>query len=198
MKPLLGLALSLTLLVGCASTRTKYDYAKEPDPRKKEYVIGVSDVVKINVWKMPELSAETKVRPDGTITMPLLGDVAVAGKAPSQVKQDITQKLATFVKDETATVTVAIVEVNSYRFVVSGNVERPGVFSSKQFVTVAEAIALAGGPNKFASIGDIVVIRPDLPGGKVRKLPIDYAEIRSGDRPDENLVILAGDTVYIP
>src|SRR5688572_9845522 len=108
--------------LGCAGNKQSFDYTREPDPRKSEYIVGVSDAVKITVWKNPELSTEATVRPDGTITMPLLGDVKVANRTPTQVKVEITQRLQQYVKDETATVTVAVIEVNSYRFVVAGNV----------------------------------------------------------------------------
>jgi polysaccharide biosynthesis/export protein len=195
----LAISCLLAALSSCGRSKMRVDYAREPDPRRSEYAIGVSDVIRINVWKMPELATEARVRPDGTITMPLVGDVPVAGRTPTQVRQEVGQRLSQYVKDETATVTVAVTEVNSYRFTVAGNVERPGVYFMKHFVTVSEAVALAGGPNRFASPEDMVIVRADqATQGQVRKVPIDYTEIRSGDHPERNLVLLPGDTVYIP
>src|SRR5262249_40656408 len=162
-----------------------YDYTKEPDPRKHEFVIGASDNLRITVWKNPELSTEAKVRPDGTITMPLIGDVLAAGRTPGELKVEITHKLSAYVKDENSTVTIAVTEVNSYRFTVSGNVEHGGIFTSKYYVTVAEALAMAGGLNKFASPHKIVLVRPEK--GGVRRVPFDYDRISSGEHPDENL-----------
>src|SRR6476660_5830574 len=81
-----------------------FDYSKEPDPRKKEFVLGVNDALKITVWKNPELSGDARVRPDGTITMPLVGDIVAAGRTPNELKQEIGKKLAAYVKDETAAV----------------------------------------------------------------------------------------------
>jgi polysaccharide biosynthesis/export protein len=196
MRPI-AISFVVAALSSCASTRGRVDLSKEPDPRHSEYAIGISDVVRINVWKMPELATEASVRPDGTITMPLIGDVQVAGRTPTVVRGEVAQRLTAFVKDETATVTVAVTEVNSYRFTVAGNVERPGVFFSKYYVTVSEAVALAGGPNRFASPEDMVIVRADT-GGAVRKVPIDYTEIRAGDHPEKNLVLLPGDTIYVP
>lgn len=189
-----ALLLVAIMLVGCGPA--PYDYSKEPDPRKKEFVIGASDALKITVWKNPELSTDAKVRPDGTITMPLIGDIQAAGRTPGQLKQEIASKLGAYIKDESAAVSIAVTEVNSYRFTVAGNVERGGIFTSKYYVTVAEAIALAGGLNKFASPKKLVIVRMDATG--TRRIPIDYDRIASGEHPEENLVLLSGDTLFAP
>jgi polysaccharide biosynthesis/export protein len=197
MKTLLAVSVLICCLSSCASRQRDFNYALERDPRNSEFVIGAGDIVKVTVWKTPELSTEARVRPDGTITLPLVGDVRVLAKTPSEVKLDIAQRLTAYVKDEAATVTVAVTEVNSYRFTVSGNVERPGIYNAKQYMTVNEAIALAGGPNKFSSPSQTVILRQDVPG-QIRKIPIDYADIRAGDHPEQNLVVLAGDNIYVP
>jgi polysaccharide export outer membrane protein len=101
------------LLGACGGTvRYDYDYAKEPDPRRNEYVIGVADHLAIKVWKNPDLSTDAAVRPDGTITMPLIGDLTADGKTPSRLKEEITKALAKYVRDEGAVVTVAVTGVN--------------------------------------------------------------------------------------
>ena len=105
----------------------------------------------------------------------------------------------TFIKEDAAIVTVAVTAINSYRFVVSGNVERPGAFASSHYVTVIEALALAGGPNRFASPEATVIIRSvPSPGTGVRRIPIDYTAILSGTHPVENLPVISGDTIYVP
>lgn len=195
MRTLLVIALCA---VGCG-TESFYDYSKEPDPRKHEFVIGPSDGLRITVWKNPELSTEAKVRPDGTITMPLIGDVKAAGRTPGELKAEISHKLSAYVKDENSTVTIAVTEVNSYRFTVSGNVEHGGIFTSRYFVTVAEALAMAGGLNKFASPHKLVLVRPaEERGAKVRRIPLDFDRISSGEHPDENLALMSGDTLFVP
>jgi polysaccharide export outer membrane protein len=188
------LFLCVTVL-GCGGPA--YDYTQEPDPRKTEFVIGASDGVRITVWKNPELSTEATVRPDGTITIPLLGDVQAVGKTPSQLRDVITRKLSAFIKDETATVTVALTNIASYRFTVAGNFEHPGIFNQRYYVQVAEAIAMAGGINRFANPHKLVIIRQD-PQHKVRRIPVDYERVSSGEHPEENLCLLAGDTLYAP
>jgi polysaccharide export outer membrane protein len=188
--------LSGLLLVGCASTRG-FEYAKEPDPRSLEYVVGPADQLRINVWRDNELSLELRVRPDGTITLPLVGDIKAAGRTPSQIRDDVSQKLTAYVKSDTAKVTVAVVAVNSYKFSVAGNVEHPGLFSSPYFVTVLEAMAMAGGPNRFAAPDRAVIVRTYSPG-RSRQIPIDYDTLKNGEQPEQNIVVLSGDTIYVP
>ena len=181
----------------CATTNPPYDYSSEPDPRTQEYVLGPSDVLHISVWRNPELSGDTTVRPDGTVSLPLIGDLRATGRTPGQVRAELVQRLAAFIKDEAATVTVVVSGINSYRFIVSGNVEHPGAFSSTHYVGVIEALALAGGPNRFGNPENTVIIRHDLKKG-MRRIPIDYFSILNGTHPEQNLILLPGDTVYVP
>ncbi len=195
-----ALSFLFLLSLSCATTTheiSDYDYSKEPDPRRSEYVIGVADVLSILVWKYPDLSRDVTVRPDGTITLPLIGDLTANGRTPSQLKSEVVAQLAKYVRDESAVVTVAVTTVNSYSFTVSGAVERPGVFSSNKYVTVLEAIQLAGGPNRFANPRAMQVMRRDG-AGAVRIIPIDYPALLDGSRPEMNVVLLAGDQVYVP
>lgn len=187
----------LALLGACAGSKIKYDYAKEPDPRRSEYVIGVSDHLSVQVWKNPEVSRDAIVRPDGTITLPLIGDLVANGRTPTQLKEEITRQLAKYVRDEGAVVTVAVTAVNSYSFAVAGNVERPGVYTSQRYVTVLEAVQLAGGPNRFASPRKTRLLRRDA-AGKLRTIPIDYPAVLDGKQPEANLALLSGDQIYVP
>jgi polysaccharide export outer membrane protein len=171
-----------------------YADAARHDPRGKPYVIGVADVVRISVWKDESLSTDAIVRPDGTITMPLLGELRAAGRTAAQLQQDVSQRLTSLVKD--AAVTVSITEVNSYRFTVAGNVEHPGLFTARYYLTVSEALALAGGPNRYADTDDVVIVR--RVGGVAQRIPINYDDILSGKSPEQDLVILAGDSVRVP
>lgn len=174
--------------------KSLYAEAARNDPRGRPYVIGVSDVVRVAVWKDPNLSADAAVRPDGTITLPLVGEVVASGRTAVALQREVAQRLSAFVKD--AVVTVAVAEVNSYRFTVAGNVEHPGMFTSRYYVTVSEALALAGGPNRYASSGHVVIVRNA--GTTARRIPIDYDAILSGESQDQDVVILAGDAVHVP
>lgn len=204
-SPLSRLAskVSLVLCLALGSCRTHGDVANaaalyadaaQHDPRGKPYVIGVADVVRISVWKDESLSTDAIVRPDGTITMPLVGELPAAGRTAAQLQQDVSQRITAVVKD--ASVTVSVTEVNSYRFTVAGNVEHPGLFTARYYLTVSEALALAGGPNRYASTDQVVVVRPI--NGSLARIPINYDDILSGKRPDQDIVILAGDSVRVP
>jgi polysaccharide export outer membrane protein len=185
------------LLVACSAASTGFPYANEPDPSRSEYVIGVTDALSVRVWRNTDLTLDTTVMPDGTITMPLIGPMQVAGKTSSQVRELIARSLKAYIKDEGAVVTVSVTRVNSYRVAVSGNVERPGVIESTRYLTVSEAILLAGGPNRFASPNDSILVRVD-PDGRSRRIPIQYGEIQAGRRPEQDLVLLRGDRIYVP
>ncbi len=194
----ISLVLALATAGACGPKIPSYDYAKEPDPRKNEYVLGISDELEVNVWKNPDLSAKMVIRPDGTVTMPLIGDMRAAGKTPSQLKSEIEKRIQDFVKLEGTAVTVSVTAINSYRFTVSGEVVRPGVFQATHYTTVAEAIALAGGFTRFAKRNEIVIQRRDPKTGQVRQIPIAYGLIANGEQPEMNLVLLAGDSLHIP
>jgi len=194
-----GMVVGVACVAACGgSIHYDYDYSKEPDPRKSEYVIGVADHLSIRVWKNPDLSTEASVRPDGTITMPLLGDLRADGRTPSQLKEDITKQLQRYVRDEGAVVTIAVTGVNSYSFTVSGNVEHPGVFAQTKYVTVLDAVQLAGGPNRFSSAAETKIFRRDRASGKMRVIPINYPAVLEGTQPEANLALLPGDQVYVP
>ena len=169
-----------------------------PGPPPKEIVLGVGDVLEINVWEQKDLASETTIRPDGTITMPLVGDLAAKGKTPSQLKDDVKKALDKYLKLPAGNeVTVKVKTFNSYKFTVNGEVSRPGVYMNPDYVRVADAIALAGGPTRFAKRSDIKVLRTDAKGNQL-EYPIDFDLVASGKRPDMNFWILANDVIYVP
>ncbi len=184
-------------VVGCGSTRLNYDYSKEPDPRAQEFPIGPGDRVQVNVWRDEELTTDARVRPDGAITVPLVGDIRAAGRTASQIRDEIQSKLTAFMKSETAKVTVIVTEVYSYYYTVSGNAERPGVYRPTSYVTVLEAMTIAGEPNRYADSDSIKILRRDA-SGALKKIPINYDLLRKGDRMDQNIVILPGDNIIVP
>lgn len=186
------------LLLGCPKSLPFYDYAKEPDPRNKELVLGVGDVVAVNVWENKDLNTETTIRPDGTITIPLVGDLKAAGETPSALKEQIKKRLTDFVKLQGTEITVAVKEWKSYRFTIQGEVVRQGVFTSEQFVTVADAIAMAGGPTRFAKRNEVKLFRPDPKSRVPKTIPLDYEALSSGKRLDMNIFVLPGDTIFVP
>ena len=190
----------LCLVAGCVSSLPDYPYASEPDPRKNEVILGVGDVVAINVWGEANeaLNTEATIRPEGTITMPLVGDVKAANETTTSLKEKIKKQLANYVKMEGTAVTVAIKAWKSYRFTIQGEVMRPSVYTNDQFLTVADALALAGGPTRFAKRSEIVLMRADAKTHETRRIPLDYDALASGKRMDMNIFVLPGDSIYVP
>ncbi len=193
---------SLLGVAGCRHKLPFFDYATLADPRNKELILGVGDTISINVWENKDLNTETTIRADGTITMPLVGDLKAAGETPSALKTQIEKRIIEFVKLATTgnsqLVTVAVKSWKSYRFTIQGEVVRQGVFTSDQFVTVADAIAMAGGMTRFAKRNEMQLFRTDPKTKQIMKVPLDYDALSSGKRLDMNVFILAGDTIYVP
>lgn len=189
--------LLLCLVLAACVPNYNYNYKGEPDPRNQDYVLGVSDTIRINVWKSAELSTDATIRPDGTVTMPLVGDIKAAGKTTKDLQGEIVRRLGAFLRAEENPVTIAVTNVNSYRFTISGNVEKPGTYTAKRYLTVSDALAEAGGPNKFASADKIVIVRTG-PDGTQRRIPIALSRILTGARPDMDIVILSGDRIIVP
>jgi polysaccharide export outer membrane protein len=195
LRRLLGATFLALSLAGCAGADyDHYAYGLEYDPRKHEYVIGVADALQISVFHTTDIGGSGTVRPDGVITLPLIGDVHVAGKTPSQVREEVKQRFSQYVKADLS-VNVVVTGFNSYRFVVTGQVNHPGNQAPKYFVTVSEAIATAGGPSKFA--GDTITIFRMDPQGKVRQIPISYKKLMSGKYPQMDIAMVTGDTMVV-
>lgn len=194
-----AVTIAVASVLGCGKPAAPdYPYNREPDPRRAEFVLGVGDRIYINVWENSGLTTDASVRPDGTITMPLIGDLHAAGETPSSLKTAIQKRLVDYVKLEGTEITVSVREINSYRFTISGEVVRPGIFTSQQYVTISEAVALAGGFTRFAHRNKMVLMRRDPKTGKARNIPLVYDLLATGDRPDMNLFLLAGDSLFIP
>jgi len=192
-------ALVLLLVVACGPKSYDYPYGKEPDPRNKELILGVGDVVGVNVWENQGVNTEATIRPDGTITMPLVGDVKAAGRTPTELRETIKSQLQNFLKLAAGNeVTVAVRSWKSYRFTLDGEVSKAGVFTSDHYVTVDDAIAMAGGLTRFAKRSDIILFRTDPKSGQIRQVPLDYDLLASGKRIDMNIYVLPGDRIYVP
>ncbi len=177
---------------GCRSMPS-YDYKSEPDPRTSEFKVGPLDHLAVVVWQNRELSTEVTVRPDGVVTLPLIGDVRAAGRTPSELQKEVARRYSDYIRNEESGISVAVTQVNSYYFTVSGNVERAGRYTAPSYVTAVEAVAIAGGPNRFA--GDSMYI---VRGKPVRRIPISLAGATSGDHPEQNLVVVGGDVLVVP
>lgn len=165
------------------------ELAKDPD-----YVIGIEDVLEIAVWKNPDLSKIVGVRPDGMISLPLIGDIRAAGLTPLQLRDNINERLKEY--QETVVTSVIVQEVRSYRIFVLGEVLSPGTYNLSRKTTVLQAIAMAGGMSQFAS-NNIILVREGS-GGEAEKTRIRFSEIIDEDaKKDKNLVLRPGDTIFV-
>jgi polysaccharide export outer membrane protein len=162
---------------------------------RADYVIGPSDLLRIRVWKNPELSVEAPVRPDGKISVPLADDVQAAGLTASELKEVLTQALEEYVA--APDVTVIVREVRSKNVHVVGEVTRPQVVSLTIDLRALEAIAIAGGFTPFADKSDVRVLRPN-PDGTVVEYRFNYNAFLRGKQPEGNLRLQPGDTVVVP
>ena len=149
----------------------------------------------VNVWKEAEVSRTLTVRPDGKISMPLIGELQASGKTPKQLQDEIGTKLSTYIPEPE--VTVIVQEIRSHRFNILGKVERPGSYLLTNSTTVLDAIALAGGFRDFAKQKSIYVLRVNPDGTKMR-LTFNYKQVVKGNNPEQNVRLEARDTVVVP
>jgi len=161
---------------------------------KERYVIGPEDVLYIHVWKEDALSKTIPVRMDGKISLPLIHEIRAAGLTPSQLETDITEKLKAFY--ENPNVSVTVMETNSFKVYVSGEVKTPGVYKLREEATLLQIIPMAGGFTEWAKQRKILIIRKE--DGKEKRITVDYKKILKGDDPGSNIVLKSGDTIIVP
>jgi len=167
----------------------------EAQARKgQDYVVGAGDVLQVFVWKEPELTKDVTVRIDGKITVPLVGEVQAAGRTPGQLTADLRSAMERFLA--APRVTVGILQPNSARFYVMGQVAKPGDFPLTGRLTVLQGLALAGGFREFAKTETIVILRQE--GGSQTTIPVNYKRLEGGKEPSQNVELRPGDTILVP
>jgi polysaccharide biosynthesis/export protein len=164
--------------------------AEESSP----YYVAPGDVLRISVWKEPELSTEVFVRLDGMITVSVVGDVRAAGKTTEQIATEVRTKLRSVLEVPQVTVTVA--QAVSARFYVIGEVAASGAFPLTGRLSVLQALALAGGFREFAKRDRIVVIRDRR--GQRQAIVFNFRDLEAGINLEQNIAIEAGDTLIVP
>jgi polysaccharide biosynthesis/export protein len=192
---IVGLGMVLGLTLACAHRPTE---APPPDPPpgtpEQPYAIGVQDLLRITVWQVDNANVDVPVRPDGKVSVPLIGDVVAAGLTTEQLQQVITKKLAKHVVSPD--VTVIVLQMNSRFVSVVGRVKQTARVPMTQNLRVVEAIALAGGFDPFADTDDIRVVRR-LPDGNEVEYHFDYDAYMDGYAPNTNFLLQAGDVIYV-
>lgn len=198
MKKLTAICVGLSLF---AASMTGV-YAAEPmggsNPTKlivtDDYMIGPQDVLEISVWRNPDLSRQVIVRPDGRISLPLIGDVDAVGKTTRELRDDITDKLKSY--KENPTVAIVVQQVNSYFVFVQGAVGAQGKFPLLTKTSLIQAITLAGGLAPDAVRSRIVIFRMGEHGQTPQRITVNYDDIVL--RGGENFELQPGDTIVVP
>jgi len=155
--------------------------------------IGPEDILDVQVWKNSDLSRIVPVRPDGMISLPLVNDIQAAELTPTDLRLQITQRLAEFVPSPE--VSVIVREVHSVKVAVIGAVRMPGLFEVKSPATVLDMLARAQGLSEFADRGRIVVLRQD--GATTSRIPFNYRRVAEGSEQD-NFPVRPGDVIVVP
>jgi polysaccharide biosynthesis/export protein len=166
--------------------------AAVPPSFTEEYRLGAGDKLRIEVYKDTQLSQSVQIRPDGKITLPLVGDMEATSLTPIELRDQIATKLKEYITNPT--VTVIVVEAVSAQAYVTGEVAHPGAVALHGPVTIVQAIAMAGGFKEFANTKDVKILRPN--GNNMQTLRFNYKDMLNGDA--KPMLLRAGDTVIVP
>jgi polysaccharide export outer membrane protein len=163
-------------------------------PTDADYKIGPMDVLRIDVWKEPDISRLVPVRPDGKISLPLLKDIQAAGLTAAELSAQIASGLKEYITNPQ--VTVGVAEINSRRVYITGEVSHPGSLPLLPNMTVLQALSSAGGFTQFAKLKSIYVLRTE--NGKKVKLPFSYKDVVGGRKEEQDIELKSGDVIVVP
>jgi polysaccharide export outer membrane protein len=163
-------------------------------PVPNDYVIGPEDVLGVLFWREQDMSGDVTVRPDGIITLPLIGEVKAAGMRPDALRQQIQASAAKYLTE--ANVAVVVRQINSRKVFITGMVQAPGAYPLTGPRTVMQLIALAGGLLEYAETDHITIMRDD--GQRTRSFKFNYDDVAKGKKLEQNIPLQPGDTVVVP
>lgn len=164
------------------------------DTEGADYILGAEDLIEVMVWKNPDLSGTVFVRPDGKISLPLIGDLQAAGLTSIELRDSIKVLLRRYKK--TPEVSVIVREINSFSIFFVGEVVQPGKIQLKSETSFLQAVTMVGGFTEFADVKKIVLLRRE--NGQESRIRINYNEIISGKSSDSNVMLKRGDTILVP
>ena len=199
--------MTIVCLTACLSGCASDAYVATNSPLLKDqaasgaisiYRIGVDDTITVNVWRNPELMVTVPVRPDGKISMPLIGDVTAAGSTPEEVSADISKRLQSYVRDPNVTIMVTGLQSHEYlaRLRITGAVNTPSSLNYRQGMTVLDAILAAGSVNDFSAPNNTKLYRKI--DGKARVINIRLGDILYEGRLETNIDLRPGDIITVP
>ena len=164
-------------------------------PADSAYTVKPGDTLTVSVWKEPDLQGPVLVRPDGTFSVPLAGQMDARNKTVQELQQELTQKLKKYISDPVVTVSIQTIQGN--KVYVIGQVQKPGEFVVNPRVDVMQALSMAGGTTPFAALGDITILRRN-DAGQQQALPFKYTDVVRGRNLQQNIMLQAGDVVVVP
>ena len=159
------------------------------------YRLNPGDKLEITVWEEEKLKQEVVVLPDGTISFPLAGHVAAAGKTTTELVSLLRERLSKFIPD--SEINVRLIAAEGNKIYVTGEVAHPGAFVMTSPTDVMQALSMAGGLTAFAKKNSIIVLRREA-DGKTRSLPFEYGEVEDGENIESNILLQSGDTLVVP
>jgi polysaccharide export outer membrane protein len=189
--------LGIWLAASSGSASQEYGPAKTPqtDTNPLVYRIGPGDVLQIDIWKEPDVSIPSvTVRPDGRISMAMVGDVSVVGLTPAELEAGLRERFGSLIKEPR--ITVSVRDANSQKIYIIGEVRREGPIRMTGPITVLQALAEAGGVTEYAKRKDIYVLR--LVNGRQMHFAFNYESVLKGQKPEQNIRLQPGDTVVVP
>jgi polysaccharide biosynthesis/export protein len=179
------LVLTLLVVLGLPSLALAQDGA---------YRVNAGDLLDVSVWGEEDLSREVLVLPDGTMTIPLAGQMKAEGRTTTELEEELRQRLARYIPD--AVITIGVANASGNRFYVVGEVNRPGEFQITRPIDVMQALSIAGGLTAYASQNNITILRRQ--GGQQVALSFRYRDVRSGNQLETNIQLQAGDVIVVP
>lgn len=159
-----------------------------------DYLIGPEDVLGVLFWRDQDMTGEVTVRPDGKITLPLVGDLTAAGLTPQALREEIQKAAAKYMTD--VNVTVVVRQINSRKVFITGEVATPGAYQLTGPRTVMQVIALAGGLTEYADSKNITIMR--IEGDHTRSYRFNYRDVAKGRELHQNILLKPGDTIVVP
>lgn len=185
---------NIWLLLTCVTVALPVWAQDLPSVTESSYLINAGDTLEVSVWKEEDLQREVLVRPDGTFTFPLAGEITAKGRPVAYIRAELESRLSRYIPDLLVTVTVT--DVSGNRIFVIGQVESPGAFIMNPVLDVMQALSLAGGTTPFASLRDILILRRE--DGIQRAIPFDFTDVSKGRSLGQNILLQSGDVVVVP
>lgn len=195
---IIGVILAAVILAACSSTKMASVPEAADASVLAEYRIGVGDALSVNVWRNPEMSLNVPVRPDGKISMPLIGDIMAADLTTEQLSQNITKSLTTYIRSPQVTVIVTNPSSSDFqrRVRITGAVASPQSIPYREGMTVLDLVLLAGGPNQFASANKAKLYRKV--NNELKVYPIKLEDLINDGDVATNYALQPSDIVTVP